>query len=174
MQLPKLEFFQDTKLITHWKWDNTAAEQSSEVQNPPVPLAWLKVSGKTKTEANWSFNSHKCLSAFLSLRKTISECWHRSLKIILAKDKQSSRYRNIFYTEKKNKEKHTETKSSYFLARSSRLTSYPKWAYCRITLFSPQAQFTNWVQQTPGWLLNFSPPIKLHNLLPFCQWTLFT
>lgn len=46
-----------------------------------------------------------------------------------------------------------ETKSSYFLAHSSRLTSYPKWAYCKITLFSPQAQFTNWVQQTPGWLL---------------------
>ena len=47
------------------------------------------------------FNNHKCLLAFSPLRKTISECWHRFLKIILAKDKQSSRYRNIFYTEKR-------------------------------------------------------------------------
>lgn len=49
------------------------------------------------------FNSH---SAFPSLRKTISECWHQFLKIVLAKDKQSLRYRNIFYTGKKKGKTH--------------------------------------------------------------------
>jgi len=65
------------------------------------------------------FNNHKCLLAFSPLRKTISECWHRFLKIILAKDKQSSRYRNIFYTEKRGGKNHTETQSAFFLAHST-------------------------------------------------------
>jgi hypothetical protein len=56
------------------------------------------------------FNSHQCFSALPFLGTTTSECWHRFLKIVLAKDKQSSRYRHIFYTEEKAG--HTECKSS--------------------------------------------------------------
>lgn len=86
------------------------------------------------------FNSHQCLSAFPCLRKTVSERWHRFLKIVLAKDKQCSRYRQTFYPEEKGK--HTEGKPSGLQSRADQL---PKMSSRQNPSFPPEAPLTNWV-----------------------------
>lgn len=115
------------------------------------------------------FNSHQCLSAFRFLRKTVSECWDRFLKIVLAKDKQCSRYRQTFYPEAKGK--HTEGKSSVSQLRADQL---PKMSSRQNHSLPSRGTAHQLGITDTGRRLNFSPPIKLHNLLAFCQWTLFT